>query len=317
MRSNIVIHLDPIKSEILSDLTAKSDKPLLNTNLKKYHLNEGTLVVRSNSFYFANVEMFEGSLSKKVLIDISVTSPSFYMLVNINKSTCYLTYHPPGKYRKIAHEGMNTIILINFKPDWFMYRCRKMPEFEIILSSYYNRTNKKINLTQVSIPRRLIKLLNSSIFNGVDDDGYYLIDECIDKYYSNIKRKVLTTIYQQDSASRIKAYILANFTTSKVDSASKLAQNLMLSIRTMDRLSKMAFGLPVHEQVIKLRIEYAVELLLTTDKPIKDIAILCGYKEPHYFSRAFKSYVGEIPKKLRSTHPSKDYLSGKNSHYKP
>jgi transcriptional regulator GlxA family with amidase domain len=40
----------------------------------------------------------------------------------------------------------------------------------------------------------------------------------------------------------------------------------------------------------------AQHLLATTNKPVKEIALMCGYKDPHYFSNAYKKYFGESPK---------------------
>ena len=46
----------------------------------------------------------------------------------------------------------------------------------------------------------------------------------------------------------------------------------------------------------RLRIEKAKELLLTEDLSVSEVAALVGYKDPLYFSKAFKKATGSSPK---------------------
>jgi two-component system response regulator YesN len=48
-----------------------------------------------------------------------------------------------------------------------------------------------------------------------------------------------------------------------------------------------------------MRTEHAETLLLTTDKPIKEIAINCGYGDPLYFTRVFHKKHGISPTRYR------------------
>ena len=45
----------------------------------------------------------------------------------------------------------------------------------------------------------------------------------------------------------------------------------------------------------ELRLTYAKKLLTNTNYTIKEIASLCGYADPYYFSRAFKKHFGAAP----------------------
>jgi AraC-like DNA-binding protein len=49
-----------------------------------------------------------------------------------------------------------------------------------------------------------------------------------------------------------------------------------------------------------LRIAQAKELLIQTDRPISDIAHLCGYNSDSHFCRIFKEHVGESPFKYKA-----------------
>lgn len=66
-------------------------------------------------------------------------------------------------------------------------------------------------------------------------------------------------------------------------------------------LFKSRMGMAPSEYIIKLRMSMACDLLLGTDKPIKEIALSVGYGDAHFFSRAFKKHTGYAPGAYRTT----------------
>jgi len=62
------------------------------------------------------------------------------------------------------------------------------------------------------------------------------------------------------------------------------------------------------EYVIALRMEYAVELLLSDTCDIKEIAFRVGYSHPSYFARIFKRNFGVTPSVFREQHRNEDAL---------
>ncbi len=48
----------------------------------------------------------------------------------------------------------------------------------------------------------------------------------------------------------------------------------------------------------QVRINKAIEFLRNTEKSIKEICFICGFKSPQYFSRIFKQQIGVTPKEL-------------------
>jgi len=84
--------------------------------------------------------------------------------------------------------------------------------------------------------------------------------------------------------------------------------NLSESIRNRDlaavaRVSTFHFnvafrnsvGHPPHEYVIQRRIERAQGLMLSTDTPLSEIAIECGFADQAHFTRQFRTVAGETP----------------------
>ena len=47
------------------------------------------------------------------------------------------------------------------------------------------------------------------------------------------------------------------------------------------------------------RMMYARELLLTSDMPIVDVAVKCGFDDTSYFSRVFRNYHSKTPSEVR------------------
>lgn len=69
---------------------------------------------------------------------------------------------------------------------------------------------------------------------------------------------------------------------------SYLAHLLRLSVRTLERRFRSAFGISPLQYQRKLRMHQACELLVTTDRPITAIAHDLGYSDHSHFTREFR-----------------------------
>jgi PAS domain S-box-containing protein len=67
-----------------------------------------------------------------------------------------------------------------------------------------------------------------------------------------------------------------------------LAHQLRLSVRTLERRFRSAFGISPLQYQRKLRMHQACELLVTTDRPITEIAHALGYSDHSHFTREFR-----------------------------
>jgi AraC-like DNA-binding protein len=64
---------------------------------------------------------------------------------------------------------------------------------------------------------------------------------------------------------------------------------------------KALMGVSPSRYILQLRMGEACDLLRNTDFSIKEIAAMCGYRDPYFFSRAFKEYTGKSPRAYRNT----------------
>ena len=79
----------------------------------------------------------------------------------------------------------------------------------------------------------------------------------------------------------------------------EIADALKVSRTNLDRLFAEKFSRSVGKEIVRQRIERAKKLLTTTDKPMKEIAALCGYCNAGYFTNAFRAETGLTPKAWR------------------
>ena len=79
----------------------------------------------------------------------------------------------------------------------------------------------------------------------------------------------------------------------------EVAEALKVPRTRLDRLFAEKFSRPVGKEIVRQRIERAKRLLTSTDKPMKEIAALCGYCNAGYFTNAFRTETGLTPKAWR------------------
>lgn len=83
--------------------------------------------------------------------------------------------------------------------------------------------------------------------------------------------------------------------------AANLAQKVACSEQHFHRIFKASVGECVHEYVRRTRLEQAAnQLMFDRDKPVVDIAALCGFSSLSSFSRVFKNQFGVPPGRWRS-----------------
>ena len=78
-----------------------------------------------------------------------------------------------------------------------------------------------------------------------------------------------------------------------------LAKEEHLSVSRYNVLFKKQFGVSPTKYILKLRMDSACDLLSSTDLSIKQIGLLSGYNDPHFFSKTFRSFIGISPSEFR------------------
>ena len=81
--------------------------------------------------------------------------------------------------------------------------------------------------------------------------------------------------------------------------AEQLANKLNVSPRQLNRIMKRSFGLSFRDRIKQLRLETAINLLVTTDRSITSIAEETGYDSVSNFSAFIKKTTGKTPSQIR------------------
>jgi AraC-like DNA-binding protein len=76
---------------------------------------------------------------------------------------------------------------------------------------------------------------------------------------------------------------------------SEIANQVSLSVSHFCRAFKDSFGTTPHTHIIRLRLELAQQLMLTTEDPLSHIALACGLADQAHLSKLFRRGVGETP----------------------
>lgn len=92
-------------------------------------------------------------------------------------------------------------------------------------------------------------------------------------------------------------YINASYTTDI--SIPDLAAMENLSRSRYHTLFRSVTGTSPRQYITSLRLRHACELLRNTDLPVKQIAIIVGYSDPHFFTKLFKANIGVSPQQYR------------------
>jgi len=97
--------------------------------------------------------------------------------------------------------------------------------------------------------------------------------------------------------SRVKAHIEANLDSAlRVHDIARIAK---LGPSGFCRAFKSSFGERPHAYVSRRKVARAQEMMLTTEEPLSQIALACGYWDQAHFSRVFRRVVGRSPNEWR------------------
>ncbi len=97
---------------------------------------------------------------------------------------------------------------------------------------------------------------------------------------------------------RITAFVEQHISDADI-TISDMADAAAISRSGLQRKVKQLFGITPLDFLREARIKRATHLLETTDKTISEIAFVCGFSDPKYFSRTFKTSKGMTPKEYR------------------
>lgn len=151
-----------------------------------------------------------------------------------------------------------------------------------------------------------IELIEALLRNGIIKTEYsqelchsylrcLLLEQACHFDGSDCKQTLSETTYQ-----RCKKFIDENF--SNILFISKAADECGIDIRYMSSLFKKHGHITPHQYLMRLKMNKAAILLLTSNLSIKRLAETVGFQDPYHFSRNFKKVHGVSPYYYRQSH---------------
>lgn len=149
------------------------------------------------------------------------------------------------------------------------------------LNDIYYLSQSPNELTELAIHNKFVEFL-SLIYLNRDKNVYA---NHVD--FDNITNKVYS----------ITAYIHSHFTEEL--SLETISKRFYISSYYLSHQFKRITGFTMTDYIQMTRISNAQTMLLSTDKPITDIAFLCGFSSFSQFNRAFNKFLHQSPSAFR------------------
>lgn len=99
-----------------------------------------------------------------------------------------------------------------------------------------------------------------------------------------------------DTVIKIKQYIDENFNLPGLD-LKLIGKELSYNEKYISSVFKRELKVGISEYIATIRVQYACTLINRGMSSVSDIALMCGYTDPLYFSKVFKRKMGESPRK--------------------
>jgi AraC-like DNA-binding protein len=163
------------------------------------------------------------------------------------------------------------------------------------------RTTNLINFTRIKPkdPHKLAQLFKTANrLLGLQERGY---QEALMELAFKIILEVSAPIRSFDYPRAITTALdMMNDRLQTTVSLTELAKAAFVSKGYLSRLFHKHFSMAPLSLYIRLKIERAKTLLANRDLSVKQIAEMCGYDDPYFFSRQFKKFAGFSPRAYRN-----------------
>lgn len=138
---------------------------------------------------------------------------------------------------------------------------------------------------------------------AMEQEGYeFIVRESLSHILLTLKsnQNYLQTPHNSQQELRLKdmlTWLELHYSDSVT--VTQLADSAGISVRECQRSFSATLHTTPMNYLMNYRIAAAAKLLRTTNLPITEIAIHCGFGSPSYFTKQFKSLIGKSPRNYR------------------
>ena len=190
-----------------------------------------------------------------------------------------IVYIPSGTpHREVSQQGFKYIAI-------FVIFMRDFGKEIFVLNDKYNQEYKQILLQIVNNNH-----LRASNWENIEDALLSVLMEYMSSWGTSI---------QKNSHVEICERIIIENISNCAFSLNALLDSIPMSKTYFMKLFKNEIGLTPNNFLLEKRMNYAKRLLLSNDSHklrIRDISLMCGYRDVYHFSTMFKKATGYSPK---------------------
>jgi AraC-like DNA-binding protein len=160
------------------------------------------------------------------------------------------------------------------------------------------QASKGINIfgkTRTIISKILIELVSKTGFEKAIGLLQIMNLISITKERNFINNKELANPFGLNSDRLIDVYKFINENIHKPISLKEVAEVACMAIPSFCRFFKKRTKTTLSQHLVDARMTHACKLLMGIDKPISEIAYLCGYNSNSHFCKVFKSHTNQSP----------------------
>ena len=114
------------------------------------------------------------------------------------------------------------------------------------------------------------------------------------------EQNVELTPGNRDFLNRLTAIIHCHLSNKELN-ADLIADKVCMSRTQLNRKVRAITDCTATTYILRIRMEKAKRLLSSTEQPIGDIAMACGFEDTRYFARVFKQMFDFTPTQFRKT----------------
>jgi YesN/AraC family two-component response regulator len=194
---------------------------------------------------------------------------------------------------KLKLQGIRSCVSLNIGFGKKAYLIQESPDDRLTVDWNEASTNgiKGIGISSLIHKAEQIK-------EAIREAEYKAYEQLMEK--SGMEKERRPFLGKNQTFNAIYAYINENYCSNI--SISGISNQFNVNANYISQLFKKETGKTFTEYLFKLRIDYACQLLTTTDLALIEIAGKAGYEDYFYFSRIFKRIMGKTPSAYRAGH---------------
>jgi AraC-like DNA-binding protein len=194
-------------------------------------------------------------------------------------------------------------ITVYIDPKVFQQMFDSLREMDCI-KEMISQASKGINIygeTRKIIAQKLIELCSKTGFEKIEGLLHIMNLISVSTEKNQIIQKDIDTQTGQyiDRLISVMEYIKANF--QEQITLKDVSEVSCMTIQSFCRFFKNRTKKTFSEYLRDIRINHAFKLLIKLDRPIADIANLCGFVSHSHFCKVFKDYTGQSPYQYKNS----------------